>query len=131
MPATKKTPASPQESTPEVATAPKLDLTALDKIEEYVSTDLESIPEKVRDVVEHAYAAWKEQPNKWRIVELASEDAVKELLRLARKYADAREPAPLTVRTKNIGEPTKLVFRITDRQTRTATPADATASAEK
>lgn len=98
----------------------KPDFSALESSEVYLPPSAADIPEDIVKFVESGYEHWK-MHGTWKIAApLSSETEVKEAVRLARKYADHRNP-PLTVRVNSVAmkaDKTRLVYKITDKQIR-------------
>jgi hypothetical protein len=70
------------------------------------------VPDEVKNFVTASHEHWKTTSTAWREVTLASEDAVQEVIRLARKYARA---TGRTFRVKTHPDKNKLVYKVTDK----------------
>lgn len=97
---------------PRTAT-PALDLSALANSEEHTPAPSEvRVPDEVKAFVDAGHQAWKDAPKKWRRVVLGSEDAVKSVRNMARRYAKA---TGRTFRVKDQDDKNALVYKVTDK----------------
>lgn len=69
------------------------------------------VPDEVKAFVDRAHQYWKATPNRWRDVELHSEKAVTETLKLAKAHAKA---TGRVFRIKNTGSKTVLTYKVSD-----------------
>jgi hypothetical protein len=103
----------------ETPAAPPVDLTAdlqaLANPKPYGASG-RPVPPEIVKFVEDAHAAWRENPNAWRVVTLSSEAAVGEVFLLARQYAATRS-TPLTVQRKKTGDSRELIYRVRSKIT--------------
>ena len=112
----------------EPETSPAVDLTgdlaALAAPKPYGNSG-RTVPPEIAKFVEDAHAAWRENPNGWRVVTLSSGAAVGEVFVLARHYAATRA-TPLTFQRKKTGDPCELVYRVRSKitQSRRSTPTE-------
>lgn len=92
--------------------APALDLSGLaDSKEATVQPSIAAIPDEVKSFVEAGHKHWKDAPKVWREVELATEDAVKSVKKMAAKFA---RQTGRTFRVSSQPNAKKLVYKVTD-----------------
>jgi hypothetical protein len=73
------------------------------------------VPNEVKNFVTASHEHWKTISTAWREVTLASEDAVQEVIRMAKEYARA---TGRTFRVKTHPDKNKLVYKVTDKVTK-------------
>lgn len=110
---------APDTDAPETANgqATGLNLAALAESKESTPT----VPDEVKTFVDHGHKSWQEKPKVWREVALGTEDAVNEVVKMARAFAKATSRT-FRVNVAQTGGG-KLVYKVTDPITK-GTAAD-------
>ena len=81
-----------------------------------IAPQLDPVPHEIVSLLEVAHEFWVTHPKVWREVTLASEEDMVAVARHARRYCKS---VGYTFRMRSSGDPAKLVYRVTDKVTRT------------
>lgn len=102
-----------------------LDLSVLSEENEKeldVKPSTAEVPGEVKAFVDRAHTAWQERPKKWREITLPTEEAVADVVKLAKKFARATDRT-FRQRTHD-GPATTLQYKVTDKVVKNGSTPD-------